>query len=185
MRIAAAGLMFQICLVPVALAGEISVEGAYVRETPPMAQAAAAFMTLKNDGEANVLISAATPGVKRAELHNHINDDGVMRMREVEGGIKLPAGESVSLQPGGLHVMLMGLEHGFKSGEMVDLTLEFASGERMELTVPVKKITAMRHGAGHGTPKHMDHGKAKPMQGDDMSRGAGQGSDHGHMHKSE
>jgi copper(I)-binding protein len=88
-----------------------------------------------------------------AELHTHIKDGEVMRMRQVED-IPVKAGETVVLQPGGLHVMFMGLHEGLKEGQTFPLTLTFEKAGPVETTVTVGAagaMGAMNHGA-------MDHG---------------------------
>ena len=111
-----------------AKAGDISIEQPWARESPAMAQAGAAFMTLTNTGDsADRLVSALSPIADKVELHTHIDDNGVMRMRAVEG-IDIPAKQSTALKPGGLHVMLIGLKAPLKQGAAVPLTLTFQHG---------------------------------------------------------
>ena len=140
-----------------ALAGDISVADPFARATPPGAGASAAYMVLRNAGPDDRLIAARTDAARRVELHTHILDaDGVARMREVEGGIALPAGETVTLAPGGLHVMLMGLTGPLVEGESVALTLVFEKAGEMAVDAPVKAVAPMGMGHGHG------HGGAAP-----------------------
>jgi copper(I)-binding protein len=152
-----AALALSTPLVAVLAMGEhqgIMVMEPFARETPPNAQVAGAYMTLMNHGADDRLIGASTDAAARVEIHNHTMENGVMRMREVEGGLSLPKGETVTLQPGGLHVMLMGLEAPLKQGETLDLTLEFESGETIDVSVPVKKIGAA---AGSSTGSSSSH----------------------------
>ena len=73
-------------------AADVMVMDAYVRATPPGAMNSAAFMTLHNHSASEkALVSAETTAAKVVELHNHVNENGVMKMRQVAGGIKLPA----------------------------------------------------------------------------------------------
>jgi len=135
--------------------GKIVIEDPFARETPPNARAGGAFMTIVNHGAANRLVGASSDAAKTVQIHNHTMDDaGVMRMREVEGGLPLGMHETVVLQPGGLHVMLMGLESPLKKGEAVDITLEFEDGTSMDVSVPILSIAASS--AGGGGMKH-DH----------------------------
>lgn len=127
----------------------ISIQDAYVRAVPPGQANSAAFMVITNEGEQDrALVAAASDVAEAVELHTHTMDDGVMRMRQVER-IALPAGETVTLEPGGLHVMLIGLTKDLKPGDSVALTLSFDDGSEQSLTLPVKKIMA-GHGAMHG-----------------------------------
>jgi copper(I)-binding protein len=73
-------------------------------------------------------------------------EDGVAKMREVEGGIPVPAGESVTLEPGGLHVMLMGLSKPLAEGETAPLTLRFESGAEIAVDAPIRAVKPMGHG---------------------------------------
>lgn len=131
-------LMAALCMsTSFAFAADISVEQPFARATPPGQPNSAAFMQLTNHGEATALVAADSSAAQTVELHTHTHEDGVMRMRKVDQ-IDLPAGETTVLQPGGLHVMLIGLEQPLQEGSQIDLTLEFADGTRQQLEVPVK-----------------------------------------------
>ncbi|NIC06771.1 copper chaperone PCu(A)C [Billgrantia bachuensis] len=134
-----------------ALADPLVVEGAQVRAVPPGSQASAAFMTLRNPGERDVvLVAAESPVAEVSELHNHENVDGVMQMRQVPQVI-VPAGGSTELAPGGLHMMLIGLTAPLVEGEPVEIELQFESGESQRLEAPVKRIVVEDEGnQGHG-----------------------------------
>lgn len=147
---AAAGLAVALTLAVPAWAGDISVSGAWSRASAGMARAGAGFMTITNAGAgADRLLSAATPVSETAELHTHIKDGDVMRMRQVEA-IEVPAGQSVALQPGGLHVMLMSLKEPLKEGQTFDLTLTFEKAGAMTVPVTVMGAGAMGAGGMHG-----------------------------------
>jgi copper(I)-binding protein len=120
-----------LCAASPALSQDVAVEGAFARAVPEGVRASAAYMTLVNAGDADDrLIAAEAPFAARVELHTHLMEDGVAKMREVEGGIPVPAGESVTLEPGGLHVMLMGLSAPLAEGETAPLTLRVRIGRR-------------------------------------------------------
>ncbi|WP_430461698.1 copper chaperone PCu(A)C [Thalassolituus sp. LLYu03] len=88
---------------------DVQASGAYVREPMPGRDMSAAFLTLTNAGDQDVqLVSATAPWASAIEIHTHIHDNGVMRMRQLQA-LPLTAGDSVTLQPGGLHLMLFGL----------------------------------------------------------------------------
>jgi len=119
---------------------KIEVEGAWARPSPKMAGAGAAYMVLKNSGnEADKLLSASTPAAAVVELHESFMDENnVMRMRPVEGGaIKVPAGGSVELKPGGLHIMLINLTEPLQPGMTIPLTLRFEKSGEIEVQVSV------------------------------------------------
>jgi copper(I)-binding protein len=116
---------------------EITVEDVWARTSPMMATNGAAYMkiTAPTD-DALVGASASSDIAAMVQVHEVVmGDDGEMAMQETEK-IELPAGETVSLQPGGYHVMFMELADPFEIGQTFDLTLEFESGE--ELTVEVE-----------------------------------------------
>ncbi len=125
-------------------AGDITIEHPWARPTAGPNMLGAAYMTLKNGGkEADTLKSASTPGADKVEVHEHIHDaNGVMRMREVEGGIAIPAGGAVMLQPGGYHIMLIGLKHNLEEGQTVPLKLTFAHAGDVDVQVAVEKKPA-------------------------------------------
>lgn len=130
-------------LAPAAHAG-ITVEDPWIAEAPPTAMALAAFMTLENDGDAERrLIRADAPGFDRVELHRSVEVDGVHQMKR-QDAIRIPANGSTTLQPGGYHVMLIGVQTPKRAGDEVPLTLVFDDGEEMTVTVPVRKREFMK-----------------------------------------
>jgi len=134
-------------------ASNIEVNDAYVRATPPSLPNSAAFLTLKNNSDQNrVLVKATSNIAKAVELHTHDMKNGVMKMYQVPE-IIIPKHNTIVFQPGGFHVMFIGLEHSLKTGENVTFTLEFKNGETKTITAPIKDV--MR-GMNH---HHMDHSK--------------------------
>lgn len=117
-----------------------------------------AFMTLDNPGtEPVTLVSASSSVAGRTELHEMAMVDGEMLMQAVEDGIVLEAGRGKVLEPGGFHVMLMGLRDRLAPGEEVDLSLTFSDGSTQDLVVPVKAFTEEEgHYHAPGTGDH-DH----------------------------
>jgi copper(I)-binding protein len=136
-----------ICAALPALAGDLTVDGAYARAVPEGVRASAAYMTIANAGaEDDRLVAARAPFAARVELHTHLMENGVARMREVEGGIPVPAGESVTLQPGGLHVMFMGLSAPLHEGDTASITLVFERAGEMAVDAPIRAVKPMGHG---------------------------------------
>jgi copper(I)-binding protein len=137
---------------------QVQVTDPYARAASPMAISGAAFMAVTNTGDSDDrLVGVASDIADRVELHTHIqNADGVMRMVELEDGIPLPAGETVLLERGGLHVMLLGLRQPLAHGDEITVTLEFETAAPLTVTVPVDldRMPAhgggMQHGQGHG-----------------------------------
>lgn len=123
---------------------DVQVKDPYARAVPPGQPNSAAFLTLSNtSAEPKALVAAASPVAATVELHSHIHEDGMMRMRRVER-IDIPAGGSVSLEPGGLHLMLIGLKGNLTPGDQVDLTLSFDDGSQSRVLIPVHKIEPMK-----------------------------------------
>jgi copper(I)-binding protein len=105
----------------------------------------AGFMTLKNNDSApDRLISAASPAARVVELHTHIREGDVMRMRPV-ADIPVPPGQTVHLRPGGLHVMLIGLTEPLRQGASVPLTLRFERAGEVQVTLSVEAAGARGH----------------------------------------
>jgi periplasmic copper chaperone A len=124
-------------------AGDIAVEDPFARASAGPVKVGAAFMIVKNSGAAaDALVAAESPVAARAELHTHIKDGDVMRMRQVSS-IDVPAGGTVSLQPGGLHIMLIDLKEPLRQGETFPLTLTFAKAGTVAVYVPVKSPAEM------------------------------------------
>lgn len=104
---------------------QIQIEKPWTRATAPGAQVAGGYMMIRNAGAAgDRLVAASSPASATVELHVHINDNGVMRMREVEG-YNVPAKGAFELRPGGAHLMFMNLKRPLKEGEKVPVKLKF------------------------------------------------------------
>jgi len=130
-------------------AADVGVEDPYARAVPPGQPNSAVFMVLTNSGaEPRALVAAESDAAGTVELHTHSMADGMMKMRRIER-IELPAGEPVTLKPGGLHVMLIGLAEQLTPGMTVDLTLVFDDDSRQSVTAPVRRIDVGAMG-GHG-----------------------------------
>ncbi len=123
-----------------ALAGDILVMDPYARSATAHSASGAAFMGLANHGDQDDrLIAAHSEIAERVELHTHVeNEQGVMQMREVEGGIVLPAGGTHMLKRGGDHVMFMGLKQALEEGDRVTVTLTFEKAGDMVVEIPVE-----------------------------------------------
>lgn len=115
--------------------GEISVTDA--RVPVPAGANGAAYMTLTNDGDADdTLVSVSTDAAETVGLHETSTHDGSMSMREVDG-IDIPAGGDAMLEPGGLHVMLIGVTQDLADGDTVDLTLTFDNAGEQTVSAEV------------------------------------------------
>jgi periplasmic copper chaperone A len=124
-----------------AQSGGIDVTAAWARATAG-ASAGGAFMTIANKGPGDdQLIGASTPVADYAGLHEMRNVNGVMTMSPVPA-LEIKAGGSVTLAPGGYHLMLTGLKEPLKAGESFRLTLVFAKAGKIEVTVQIGKAGA-------------------------------------------
>ena len=122
--------------------GDLTIRQPWARASAGPAKAGAAYLAIFNEGAAaDRLIAAETPAARRAELHSHQMDQGVMKMRPVEA-VEIAPGGSVELKPGGFHVMLMGLAAPLKQGESFSLVLTFERAGRIEVDVRVGSVGA-------------------------------------------
>lgn len=127
--------------------GSITVLHPWARATPGPAKAGAGYLGLKNNGTtADRLVKAESTLSKKTELHTHIMENGVMKMTHMEEGIEVPAGQEVMFEPGGLHVMFMGLKAPFKEGEMLSVTLYFEKAGKVDVELAVKGVGAKSDG---------------------------------------
>ena len=144
-------------------AGDLRIAHPYAFATPPGAPVAGGYMAIENIGatEDRLLGIRVDPSVAGAAvLHEMTMQGDVMRMREVERGLPLPAGATVALAPGGLHVMFTGLPDRFAEGEKVAATLSFERAGEVEVVFTVERRgAAPDHAEGHGGGT-MDHGGA-------------------------
>lgn len=103
---------------------QIQVDAPWARATPPGARVAGGYMTIRNAGAADRLVGASSPAAAKVELHVHINDNGVMKMREVRG-YDVPAKGTLVLKPGGAHLMFVEIKRPLKEGEKLPVKLRF------------------------------------------------------------
>jgi copper(I)-binding protein len=160
-------------LLAIALAGMTAATGAFAqatvtaqnvwaRATPPRAGTAAVFLTLKSPTD-DTLTGISTPVAATATVHETTMTDGIMRMRPVQGGLKLPAGQTVTLQPGSYHIMLEGLKRPLKQGEDVPLHLTFKTAPPADVTAHVESIGAAGYAApGTASPEMAPSAKMAP-----------------------
>lgn len=127
--------------------GALHIVHPWARATPPGAPAGGAFMKIENKGPDDRLVSASASVADAVELHEMRMDGNVMRMNKLENGVDLPAGSTVELKPGSLHVMFIGLKAPFREGEHFPLTLHFAKAGEV-------KVEVMIQGVGAQAPEH-------------------------------
>ena len=137
-------------------AADVEISNIYAKATPPNAQNSAMFFDIKNNTDKVIkLIGASSPASKTSELHTHQHVDGMMKMVQVEN-IEVPAMGETHLKPGGLHVMLMGINAPIKEGDKLEATFEFDNGEKIFVKdIEAKPVVKPDH--KHEDHKHDDH----------------------------
>ena len=135
----------------------VTVAHPWTRATPGGATVGAAFLEITTDkGVTDKLISASSPAAGRVEIHTHIMDGDVMKMRRVEA-IELKDGQSHVLKPMGDHIMLFDLKQPLKEGDVIKLELTFEKAGPIALDATVEPAGALGpHGMDH-QPGHADH----------------------------
>ena len=116
-------------------AGALKIQHPWSR--PTVAGVGVGYMVIVNAGKADALVAASTPVAARVEIHQTRIEGGIMRMRQVEK-VELPAGATVRLQPGGLHMMLIGLAQPLAEGAKLPLLLRFAKAGEVKVELAVQ-----------------------------------------------
>jgi copper(I)-binding protein len=125
------------------MAGDLRIIDPWARATPGAARNGVAYVTIENQGSAvDRLTAVASPVATRAEVHGQVTENGVAKMRAA-GPVELPPGARTAIEPGGLHIMLMGLKQPLVEGEEVPLTLVFEKTGRVDLPLKVEAAGAM------------------------------------------
>lgn len=137
----------------------MKVTHAWARPTMGAGKTSGAYFVLRNDtGQDDRIISASGTVASTIEVHEHIQDNGVMRMREVKGGIPIKSGETVMFAPGGYHIMMIGMNRKLAKGDEVMLMLKFESGKMAHVKASIQMSPPKGAGMDHNT---MDHSKHK------------------------
>jgi copper(I)-binding protein len=146
--------------------GSIHISQPWSRATPKGAAAGAAYMTITNKGTAPDRVSCVSDDASaQCQIHSMTMEDGVMKMRPVEGGLEIKPGETVMLKPGGYHVMLIDLKHPLEQGQSVKATLKFDIAGTVDVEYPIAAIGAPAPGADAGGGSMMMQGGGMNMQG--------------------
>jgi copper(I)-binding protein len=128
---------------------QVTIENAWTRATAPGAKVAGGYMVVKNSGAADRLLGASSPAAARVELHVHVNEGGVMKMREVSG-YDIPANGTFELKPGGAHLMFMEIRRPFVEGEKIPVALKFEKAGEIRAEFHVGRL-------GASGPPHARH----------------------------
>jgi periplasmic copper chaperone A len=152
------------CAMPADAAGSGSNAQAIIRldrpwspATPNGAPTAAAYMSIENHGRNDDrLLGGSSPLAAKVEVHEMSMAGGIMSMHAVSGGLPIPAGQTVSLEPrANYHLMLSGLKSPLKNGGQLPLTLNFAKAGMVHVDVPILPIGS--RGPAAPMPETMDH----------------------------
>jgi len=137
-------------------AGSLKISAPWARATPKGAQVGGGYMTITNNGSTpDRLISGASGISSSFEVHEMSMDGGVMKMRMLKDGLEIKPGETVTLKPGGYHIMFMGLKDQLKQGDTFKSTLEFAKAGKVDVEFNIEGIAATgANASGHGGMKH-------------------------------
>jgi periplasmic copper chaperone A len=136
---------------------ELSIDDPYVRLVPAGIKTTGAFMVIRNAGAKDIsLVEAESPVAQTVQLHTHINEDGVMKMRQVPS-IDAKAKAQVELKPGSYHIMLIDLNKELKEGDLVPITLKFSDGQKRALEAPVRKLQMTMPMGKEMKPDEMKH----------------------------
>lgn len=140
--------------------GKVTVKNAWLRATPKGAPVAGGYATITNSGaEPDTLVSASIPEAPTGEVHSMTMANGVMHMQKLDKGLAIPPGATVTLKPGGYHLMFMNPSAQLKEGQTIQGTVTFAKAG----TLPVSfSVAGMAAKTPPGQPAH-DHGHMDGM----------------------
>lgn len=137
-------------------AGSLKISAPWARATPKGAQVGGGYMTITNTGTAPDRLIGGASGISSSfEVHEMSMDGGIMRMRMLKDGLEIKPGETVTLKPGGYHVMFVGLKDQLKQGGTFMATLQFEKAGKVEVEYKIEGIAASGGGqSDHGGMKH-------------------------------
>jgi copper(I)-binding protein len=123
-------------------------------------------MTIMNNGKTPDRVSCVSSDARaQYQIHTMTMENGVMKMRPVDGGLEIKPGETVMLKPSSFHIMLVNLKHPLEQGKTVKAALKFENAGTINVECPIAAIRAAAPGApasgggmmeGHGSMTHMD-----------------------------
>jgi copper(I)-binding protein len=142
--------LFSSLLFSFSVQAQIQIEQSWARATAPGAKVAGGYMVIRNAGAAgDKLVSASSPAAAKVELHVHVNEGGVMKMREVPA-YDVPAKGSFELKPGGAHLMFLDIKRPFKEGEKLPVKLKFEKAGEVSAEFQVGRMGGSAAPADHG-----------------------------------
>ena len=151
--ILALGLLAPFAVHAAAQPSTMRAEQPWARATAPRQTVGGVYVTLISPVD-DRLLGASSPVAGHAEVHEMTMDGIVMKMRELTDGLKLPAGQAVALPPGGLHVMLVGLQKPLVAGQVIPVQLRFEHAAPLDLQVQVAPVGAQGPAVEHAPKEH-------------------------------
>ena len=128
---------------------QLEIDKAWARATAPGAPVAGGYMTIRNKGSApDRLVGASSSAAAKVELHVHIKEGEVVKMRQVPA-YDIPANGSFELKPGGAHLMFVQITRPFKEGEKVPVKLRFEKAGEVSVDFAVGRLTSMAPPESH------------------------------------
>jgi copper(I)-binding protein len=128
---------------------QVTIEKPWVRATAPGAKVGGGYLVIRNAGAApERLVGASSPAAARVELHVHVREGDVMKMRQVRA-FEVPAQGAFELKPGGAHLMFIDLKRPFKEGEAVPVTLQFEKAGEVSGAFHVGRLGGMAAPSDH------------------------------------
>jgi hypothetical protein len=124
----------------ISMASSVSINEPWARATFALAKSGAAYFSITNTSSHDLVLSSVSVDssvAMTAELHHTIMQNEMMSMQELEDGIEIKAGLTVELSPGGMHIMLMGLQKSLNKDEFINVNLVFEDGSQLSHSVPV------------------------------------------------
>jgi copper(I)-binding protein len=123
--------------------GALKIGHPWSRPNPPGAPTAAGYLTVTNTGAVpDRLLGGSSPEANAIEVHEMSMTGGIMRMRPVAGGLVIPPGQTVKLEPGGYHLMIIGPKQAFKVGDHIPATLRFEHAGSLKVEFYVEAASA-------------------------------------------
>lgn len=137
--------------------GDLTISHGFTRAMPPHAPVAGGYLSITNAGARDArLTGAQSPVAARVEIHEMTMNGSVMKMRALPDGLPIPAGQTVQLAPGGVHLMFIGVTAPFVEAQTIPLTLSFDQASDISLSLPVGPINA-RSGKPIDAGSHAGH----------------------------
>ncbi len=146
--------------------GSMHISQPWARATPKGADDGAGYMTITNKGSTPDRVNCVSDDAsKQCQIHSMTMEGGVMKMRPVEGGLEIKPGETVTLKPGGYHMMFVDLNHPLEQGKSVEAELKFDHAGTVKVDYPIAAFGAPAPGAAAGGGTMMMQGPSGAMSG--------------------